>query len=256
MTLEEEAQVQQRTGQQPPVLEQQRHKQATDTPVSVEVRMDRLELNVNQACSDHGRKSVVRMHVAFKICEHAGQEIRWWWHVDRVAGPTATDPVLGATHRSWLLGRATDTAEQKPMGFIDQPDRQREPSGISKLAPSEGQRIQVIANLFYVSRWRRDVIVGFVAQKVHQRGLCPFDLRRKDRLLAHEGVDEPIKGWHHLARELKTHQCLLGSARSLGKPLKAKPRVRRRQRVWYKRLFCIVRNPHQSGVRKISCSTS
>jgi hypothetical protein len=46
--FEEEAQVEQRLGQQLPVLEQQCHEQASDAAVAVEVRVDGLELHVQE----------------------------------------------------------------------------------------------------------------------------------------------------------------------------------------------------------------
>jgi hypothetical protein len=69
--LEEEAQIEERLGQQLPVLEQQRHEQAPNAAVAVEVRVDGLEC-VQSRPHEGGRKSPVRTLEAGTL-----RSVRW-----------------------------------------------------------------------------------------------------------------------------------------------------------------------------------
>ena len=112
MPLEEEAQVEERLGQQLPVLEQQRHEQASDAAVAVEVGVDDLELYVQESGTHERRQRVVCVQVLLERAEHLAQHLRRWRHVRGVAGTASADPVLAATHLARKLLGAAQAAHE------------------------------------------------------------------------------------------------------------------------------------------------
>src|SRR5690606_21933187 len=88
----------------------QRHQQAPDAAITVEERMDRLELHVKQPGLDEGRKPrLIFMHEGFE-CGEAGIEFRYRRRDEqRVRWASAADPVLRAPELAAAL-RAAATA--------------------------------------------------------------------------------------------------------------------------------------------------
>ena len=103
MPLEEEAQVEERLGQQLPVLEQQRHEQAPDPAVAVEVRVDGLELHVQQPrAHERGQLSSPWRYFS-KAPSSSPSACGGGGTYARVAGAAAADPVLAASHLAGQL---------------------------------------------------------------------------------------------------------------------------------------------------------
>src|SRR5205807_4929523 len=103
VALEEKAQVQQRLGEQLPVLQQERDEQATDAAVAVEKRVDGLELDVHERGADERRQVVVAVDVLLKIAEKTCQLLGRRRDENGVARTSAADPVLAASQLARLL---------------------------------------------------------------------------------------------------------------------------------------------------------
>jgi len=89
------------------------------------------------------------------------------------------------------------------MGFVEQAHRRRQAGRICQLSARVGERIQVIAYLLNV-RCRTRIasrVLCLEVEQVDQRCLRTLNLRRQHRLLADEGVDEPVERRHHLPRQ-------------------------------------------------------
>jgi hypothetical protein len=127
MPLEEEAQVEEWRGQQLPVLEQQRHEQASDAAVAVEVRVSGLELHVQEPGAHERRQRVVCVQVPLERAEHLAERLRRWRHVRGVAGAASADPALAATHLAGKLlcapGAAHKSAPRSPPSWASNVSR-------------------------------------------------------------------------------------------------------------------------------------
>jgi hypothetical protein len=69
VALEEEAQIEERLGEQLPVLEQQRDEQAADATVAVEIGVDGFELHVHERGADEKRKLRLAVNVLLEVAQ-------------------------------------------------------------------------------------------------------------------------------------------------------------------------------------------
>ena len=72
MGLEEQAQVEQRSGEQAPVPKQQGDEQSTEPAVAVEIGMQRLELYMQEPHSDERREVALVVDGALEVAEQPG----------------------------------------------------------------------------------------------------------------------------------------------------------------------------------------
>jgi hypothetical protein len=91
-------------------------------------------------------------------------------------------------------------------------------------------RLEVVADLFDISV-RPVFALRLKGEEVDERRLRSLDLRRDDRLLADERVDEPVERGHHLSRQLEANERLLRSAELCLKRLEGEGRIYRREGV-------------------------
>ena len=219
MSLEEEAQVEERLGEQLPVLEQERHEQATDAAVAVEVGVDGLELHVQESGAYQRRQRVVGVQVLLEGAEHLAERVRWWRHVRGVAGSASADPVLAATHLAGELLGAADAAHESSMRLVQEPHRERQTLGSGELGARVGERVEVVAHLLDVGVRRgalRGARLGLEREQVDERRLRALDLGGQHRLFADERVDEPVQRRDHLAGQLEANQGLLRCTEARG----------------------------------------
>ena len=107
------------------------------------------------------------------------------------ARPSAADPVLRSADLVRQFVTAADPAHQDAMGIAQQADAERQPVRIGELDASVCERIRVVADL--LDTFESLGTIGCLKRDdIQERGLRPFDLRRDDRLLADEAVEEPI----------------------------------------------------------------
>ena len=178
MALEEEAQIQERLGEQLPVLEQQRDEQAADAAIAVEIGMDGFELHVHERGADERRELRLAVDVLLQVTQERAQLLRRRWNEDRVARAGAADPVLAAAQFTWLFRRPAHTFHQPPMRFIQETGGQRETLLASQLLARIGERGEVVRDLLHVVR--RLVVArgraGLVGEQVDQTRLRALDL--------------------------------------------------------------------------------
>ena len=196
---ERHAEVQQRLVEQPPVLDEQRDQQPADAAVSVQERVDRLELHVRESGPHQGRQVAVGMPPALQRRQNVRDVLGRGRDEAGVARPAAADPVLRAADLAGQLVRAAGAAHQNPVGFAQQAHAERQPIRIRKLPASVRDGSHVVADLL-------DIVGSFgatgrfIGDDVRQRGLRALDLRGDHRLLADEPVEEPVRIRHHRSR--------------------------------------------------------
>ena len=125
--LEVEAEVQQRLGQEPALVQEHGNQQAPQAPVAIQKRVDGFKLHMRQCGLDeHRRGRGLLVQKGFQR-RHAGLHgLRWRRHKARIARPGATDPVLGAPELAGGFVAATATAHQQGVHFAQQPVAQGE----------------------------------------------------------------------------------------------------------------------------------
>ncbi len=69
MAFYEDAEVEQRAGEQAPVFEQEGDEQAPDASIAVEVGVNRFKLDVDESGADEGREFVGGVDVGFEVGE-------------------------------------------------------------------------------------------------------------------------------------------------------------------------------------------
>jgi hypothetical protein len=95
------------------------------------------------------------------------------------------------------------------MRFVQEPHGKRQATLRLELAARVGKGVEVVRDLLNIRVGVR-VFLGFECEKVHERRLSTFDLRRYHSLFPHEGIDEPIERRHHVTRQVESAERLLG----------------------------------------------
>ena len=155
------------------------------------------------------RQPVVGMDVFLEGAEKLREFLGGRRNISRVPGPASANPVLAAADFSGLFASAAHAAHQPLVCFVQEPKGKRQTTFRRKLAARVSKRVEVICHLLDIGVGL-GLFLGFESEKVDERCLRALDLRRDHRLLAHEGVNEPVKRRHHLARQIESDKRLLG----------------------------------------------
>ena len=132
------------------MFQQQGDEQTADASVAVQVWMDGLELDMQQAGAHQRRQGVFAVHVVLEVTELIGKDMVRRGHEDRVAGPGAADPVLAPTHLTRLVLRSANAPHQEPMGLVQKAYGKRQATLVGDLGTSIGECIEVVADVFQV----------------------------------------------------------------------------------------------------------
>ena len=168
-----------------------------------------FELRMQETGPHKFRQPVLGMDVFLECAEELWELVGGRGNVDRVAWPAPANPVLAATNFSRLLATATHAAHQPLMGFVQEPQGEWQTALRPELATRVGESVKVVSDLLDIGVGL-SLFLGFESEKVHERCLRALDLRRDNRLFAHECVDEPVERRHHLACQIETDKRLLG----------------------------------------------
>ena len=114
-------------------------------------------------------------------------------HEGRVAWTTPAHPVLRATHLAWLLVGAAHALHKARVRLVEQAHRQRQLRRVCQLRSREVEGIEIVADLLDVRALRTFVALGLEGEEIDEGRLRALDLRGDYRLLADEGVDEPVE---------------------------------------------------------------
>src|SRR5579871_220599 len=154
--------------------------------------MYRLELDVHEPYAYEGRQPVGSVQILLEVRKECGQRLRRSGNESGIAGACAANPILSATNFPWLLMSAPHSTHQATMRLVHQAHGQRQPVDATQLPPGVLDRIQVVADLLH-GRAKPGILLGLVLEQIDQSRLRTFNLRGDDRLLAHEGIDEPVE---------------------------------------------------------------
>ncbi|MNE59637.1 hypothetical protein D3C80_1547470 [compost metagenome] len=110
MGLQVEAEVEQRLSQNAVHAQIQGYKQTADTTITVEKRMDRFKLHMQQSSFDQCRQArLVVMHETFERIQATGHFSYGWRHKKCVTGPRSANPILRAAEFSRILSASSPT---------------------------------------------------------------------------------------------------------------------------------------------------
>ncbi len=191
-----QVEIEQRLLDQTPKLHEQRDQQPADTAVSVEERVDRLELYMCQPDPNQGGKVAVFMPPLLQGSKRAWNLLGRRRDESLISGSAAANPVLQAADFTGQLVLAADAAHQNMAGVAQKADVQRQALRICKLSPAAGKGIRLVAD-FSDTDWTIRPVRSLEGEDVAQRGLRPFDPRSYDRLLPNEVVEKPNRAPHH-----------------------------------------------------------
>src|SRR5262245_62639149 len=125
--LEVETQVEEWLAQHSGMTEKKRDEQAADPSVSVEERMDGLELDVGEAgAQQHGQPVLLRMQESLESAHAVGNHRVGWRHEGGVARTAPADPVLRATEFTGLVPASASPRKEDTVHLPEQSIRQRE----------------------------------------------------------------------------------------------------------------------------------
>jgi hypothetical protein len=160
VALEVQAQVEQRPRQYACLrAEQERDEQAAEAAVTVEERMDRLELRVRQRRLQEDRR--LRRLIVEEALEvaHRRNDVAWRRRNEaRVAGPRAADPVLRRAELARGHVATTSVGHEHPVDLAQQPARERK-AAFDTREPVR-HRLHVVERLGDLSSWNaRRVLV-------------------------------------------------------------------------------------------------
>ena len=182
---------------------------SADPPIAIEIGMNGFELRMQESRPHELRQPVIGMDVFLEGAEKLREFLGGRWNISRVPGPASANPVLAAAYFSGLLAPAAHAAHQPLVCFVQEPQGERQATLRRKLAARVSKRVEVICHLLDIGVGL-GLFLGFEREKVDERCLRAFDLRRDHCFLAHEGVNEPVKRRHHLARQIESDKRLLG----------------------------------------------
>jgi hypothetical protein len=192
-----------------PLAEQEGDEKAADAAISVEERVDGLELDVGEADLDQLRKVGRGMEELFKIAEELrnilGRRGDEGGVVQRAA--SRANPVLGATQFAGSESSAANALEELFVDLPDQADRQRE---FLEALQAVVHGRDVVDHLIDVAGRVRGQNLGFGGEKILEGALGPFDLAGEHGLLADVHEDEKVR----------IGKCLDGSIQSTQSPVR------------------------------------
>ena len=192
---------------------------ATPKAVAIEVRVDGLELHVQEARAHERRQRVVSVQVLLERAEHFAERVRRWRYIRGVAGPASADPILAAAHLAGQLLGAANAAHESLMRLAQDAHRERQGVRVGELRARVGERVEVVAHLLDVCVGRGALVgalLGLERKQIDEARLRAFDLRREHGFFADECVDEPIPRRDHLPGQLEANEGLLSCTNALG----------------------------------------
>ena len=189
VSIEMETHVEERLPQHAGVEEHEGDEYSSHPAVSVQERVDRLELQVGQGDSDQRRHPVVAgVEEEFQVSHAPVHGASRRGYEGRVARPGAADPVLRAAEVARVLVPSASARHQHTVDLPDQAVRQWKPP----IEPAEpvSERGDVVRRLDDVVERSAGRFPDLQQQKVGQRRPDALDPGREHRLLADAVVRE------------------------------------------------------------------
>ena len=208
--------------------QQQRDQQSAKPPVAVEERVDRLELDVDQAGLDQGGQAIGRVVDEQLELAHALLDDVRRRDERRVAGPGAAYPVLAAAEFAGILLLPAAGTQEDAVNSPQQPQAQ----GRTALQPVQAMiyRGGIVGDLADVVQRHARRILCLELQQFRKRGLRALDLRREQCLLADIHVDQQRWVRQNRCDPVEATQGLVRALQGLQQPCKVERRVRRKWR--------------------------
>jgi hypothetical protein len=173
--------------------EDEADEESSDPAVSVEERVDCLELGVGKG-GFHQRWSgaVLVMDKPLQVAQSREDFVRRRRYVGRVPGPSATDPILSSSELTRILRCPSALLEETAVGFLEESKRKGKGPCLDLVGGVE-KGVHVVCHFSHVINGRSRSIGVLVAKEVGQSGLRPLDLAREDCFFADVHVEEAIR---------------------------------------------------------------
>ena len=174
--------------------------------------MNRLELRMRNTRLENRRCSpVFVMQVLFEVVERDLHLVRGWRNELRIARSRAPNPVLRSAELSGCLSSPAAVAHQHRMRLAEQPQCQRQTTGLNALGGML-ERGNIVRNLQYVRDRRSGRLLILIREQVGECRLRPFDLAREHRLFSHIHIKEAVR----IEQRGRTVQSAEGMSRVFG----------------------------------------
>jgi hypothetical protein len=186
-----EGKIEQRLCKQATVVQEQGDEEAAEAAIAIKKRVNGLELHMGQRGFDqHGQADGFFVEEGFQR-GHAGLDL---WRRGRneagVAWTGASDPILATAKLSRLFVAASAFGHEDGVHFTKQAVGERE--AFAQAGHAVIQSRDVVGHLDDIIHRTAGHFFQLEKQKVGERGLCAFDLRRKNGFAPDIGVEEKV----------------------------------------------------------------